>query len=294
MILNNSKIKTALVTSILLLTSVSFVSLGNVIKKISWFEINYPPAYFVKGDMKSKGFSQQAMKFYIANLPEYTHNIEFVNMKRIQKTLLNPSKIYCSAMLGIEKEEFDNALYTETNAMVPAVGLVIRNKDRTKFTNQAGETSLTELLKDTSLLPGLLASMNLGKNLTPIVNQYKKSGGVLMERATLDQVSFYQMLILNRVDYIFDYAFSYFEIAKNLTKTDQEQLLFVHIVENDKLQASRAVCNNVEGSQVVIDKINMMTDTMQFKELISEEVTRFIPENLRENTKYQNMELIGK
>jgi uncharacterized protein (TIGR02285 family) len=88
-------------------------------RAITWFEVDYPPAYFLRGEMKGKGFCQIGLNNFIEGMPSYTHKKITVNINRMLKMIKDKNKIYCAPQLGVHINQFPGTIYSNIALVVP-------------------------------------------------------------------------------------------------------------------------------------------------------------------------------
>ena len=102
------------------------------------------------------------------------------------------------------------------------------------------------------------------------------------------------MLLRGRIDYLIDLPFSFQMAKQKLPEKDRELFLFIPIEEEQKFRTGYAICNDIAESRTVIQRINEIILTNEFKEKVTKRLIDFLPKTLRQEYYRINLDLIGQ
>lgn len=250
--------------------------------KITWLEIDYPPAYIFDGPNSGEGFGQVGLNYFVKNMPSYEHKKMTVNISRLLLMMKDKSKIYCAPQLGVYVNQFKDTIYSKAALVVPPAGIAILKKDISKFKKLGESVSFEKLLKDRSLNLGVLGGGQFGDRIDRLIAKNKNESNIHYRYASTNQLNHYKMLLSDRIDYIVDYPFSYSEVLNQLSDEKREKLKFLSVEEEMQPKKAYAVCNDSLASEAVLAKINSIVRMKGYKDAVSESLFRFIPSSLHD------------
>ncbi len=263
-------------------------------EKITWLTTNYPPAYILSGEQKGMGFCDLGGELFRQRLSAYQHDILDVSTSRMREFLKQPNEVYCSPGRAVFPPQYPDMVFSQKVAVVPPSGIVIRKADYETFMNAPNQgTSLETLFQTPTLIAGIIKDAQFGEHIMPLIAAYQGKPNLYI-RTSANQKEYYQMLLAHRVDYVLDYAFSFFQLHQQLTSEEQAQLMFLPLREEPEPVPAYAMCNKTAASQAVIEQINAILLTEAYKTAVAQRLVEFLPENLRDEYRALNVEMIGK
>lgn len=228
-------------------------------EKISWLVWELAPEFIAKGELQGQGYADKFLQTFIKNLPEYEHEIVWLNTRRWFRESGKPNR--CTPHIW-KQFKFHEQFYSKAYTLTPPHGILIHERNRHKFTIQNDSVSIQELLKDDSL------------TLTVPIFRYKKEGSrypVLypyfepyIDKKNLQEVISNTneispvFLDKNRSDYLIAYPTTATAYSRINKKTNQ--YLFYPIKEDPFYKTIHVACFNNALGQTVIHKINKMID----------------------------------
>ncbi len=245
---------------------------------LHWLEPDYPPAFFVRKGVSHQGFAQKAKQNFIVSLANYQHVTLTVNNNRLKKYLTDKRGIYCIAQAGISRNEIPFVQYSNVANIVPAAGIVVRDEDKDLFIETYG-TSFANMIKDTRLKIGNVSEGFYGASINQLLQSYRQRDHVITRHSSTNSSAFYKMLGHKRLDYFLDYAFSY---QFNKAQAQQYSLSFLALREQSVAKKAYAVCNDSPFSKSIIERINKVMSSDQYRRQQLQGVLEYTPDSLKD------------
>jgi len=262
-------------------------------QEITWFEVDFPPAYIVKGEDSGNGFAQVGMDMLINEMPEYSHYKVGVNINRLLSAMDDVDMVQCAPQLAVGINQFPNKAYSKVALVVPPAGIVIRKRDIDKY--RVNENiSFKKIIETNSLKLGTISNGQFGVAIDPLLKKHKDEKHLFFREDSTNQLGNYEMLVLNRLDYVVDYPFSFREAMSNFDVKEQEKLLFLPVMEENKPKTLRSICGNNKASQRFVKKINSVLQKKSYQDAVIKSLLQFIPKGLHQAYTEVNQNLIGK
>ncbi len=140
---------------------------------ITWMiSSSFPPFYIDDGKYKGKGISDELIKLYQKELPEYNHQTVEMNLSRYFERAKRGEKVCYALLLKNPDRETFLHFSIPVAPMYPHV-IVIRNENLKYFQN-TDSVSLETLFSNRNLRTVLEKERSYGPNLDPII---RKAGG---------------------------------------------------------------------------------------------------------------------
>ncbi|MBF0362053.1 MAG: hypothetical protein HQK49_13640 [Oligoflexia bacterium] len=267
--------------------------------KIKWVIMDFPPAYFISGPLKGKGFAQVALEIFVKNLPEYEH--EFVELSGVAANALllkhsDKNILLAAPMHGmtVQKAKADgyNIILSNPTLYVPPIGIAVRKEDLNKFSN-GDPVSLEKLLQNNKLSLGVpnYKSGGISKEVTDLIEKYKDKVTVNNDNTAKPSVLIKQLLN-KRFDYAINWAFAIHNAIVELQVKDQVVFIPITEVPFDS-GPSHALFSNTANAKVLVEKINKIIITDEYKKAVIASLTQFIPDNIIKQYSDLNNEKLG-
>lgn len=272
-----------------ILTTSAFSYAGEV---MTWYIISYEPIHITEGENKGKGFSDIQLQMFIEKMPEYRHEICIANMPRIRKELQKSDKLAGTPSQAGPPDRLGNSvLVSDPIIFAPPIGLVIRKEDLNSFKGGADISLEKDLLGNKNLSVGIIqgAAEHVHPLAPGLIEKYKTN---VQNVSDPDQEKFFKMLLLGRFDYFFTYPFTYQVIANRLNI--QGKLLFLSFNEVKEYTKAYAFFTNTRESEIVLEKVNRIIKTKEYKEKAVRTMLKYLPETIRAETAKRNGLEYGK
>ena len=176
-------------------------------QKIVWDSVEFPPSLITKGDLKDKGYSDQARTLIMKNATNFEHKVQYVNSARVinnLKTKLN----HCFAGLN-KNEKREEFVHFSNPFMYSLPNEIVILKERLnsfkQFIDEDGLLNLDDLLKNKDFLLAYTKDRSYSKNIDKIINNYEGNYNLVYRPASDLTSGFLKMLEAKRADYIIEY-----------------------------------------------------------------------------------------
>lgn len=186
-------------------------------------------------------------------------------------------KVYCIAQASISLNEIPDLQYSKVANLVPAVGIVIRARDRSQFT-QSASVSFNQLIENKALKLGHVAEGFYSQSINKILEKHRAQAHVITRESSTSSEVLYRLLLKERLDYFLDFAFSY---QFHLTGAKHSMLQFIPIEGQALAKKVYAFCNNTQYSKYIINVINQVIATKKYQQSQTQELVKYLPENLK-------------
>lgn len=139
---------------------------------IHWLVWELSPEFIRNGPYAGRGYADRYLKFFIDNLPEYRHEVEWTNIKRWPREALKPGR--CSPFIWGHFFR-DRLVYSHPYTLTTPHVVVTHKRHRKRLGPEGTVLSLAELLKQKDLT-FLTLQLYAGKNQTqpryPLLHAY--------------------------------------------------------------------------------------------------------------------------
>lgn len=201
-------------------------------KTIVWNRAYFPPVTIPSGPNAERGFFDNVMNFIIKNMPEYTHEQQTANFKRIMNEMKKEGNSCCPSLYkNAAREQF-------ISFSIPAVvvlpnGLITTEKNRDKlkpYLNKNGKISLTRLMDDSSLTLGVSSGRIYSGGIDAVLKQHQSDQNIYTRSGADVFKGLLAMLFLGRIDYTIGYPTEAQYFSQE--KTEYRSYIFYPIEES--------------------------------------------------------------
>ncbi|MEX0299589.1 MAG: hypothetical protein AB3N28_11015 [Kordiimonas sp.] len=235
-----------------------------------WFVWNLPPEFIPDGKWKGQGYADKFLAFFIKNLPEYNHKIEFVNVARWSREALEPNR--CTAHLwgGFFP---DQLILSEPYTVTPPQVGIFPAKVQEQFGPPNTRISLKHLLKDTYLMIAII-SLDLDEGalqsrypiLHPLLAPYVNTPKIIEQNSNLNVPSL-KLLDYGRADYLIGYP-STITAQKRVFGFERDYVAY-YFEEHHFYKKIYAACSKTSAGQKVINRVNSLLTEDTHREFLS-------------------------
>lgn len=252
-------------------------------REITWFRADFPPVTIPFGEQVNTGFFDKTMKILIEQLPDYTHNFQVANFKRIMMEIESNRNVCCPSLYKTkERERF--VTFSVPAMIVLPNGIISSEQNRKKFTphlDAEGKISLSSLLADNSVTIGISNGRKYSGGIDEILQEFQNSGSILVQSGNDVFRGLMKMMHLGRIDGLIGYPVE----AGFFTRKDKELNDFVYypIKESSVLYTVGYIgCPDTDWGKTVIERVNKIVLEHRDKEFINfygewlDEATRIV------------------
>ncbi len=175
---------------------------------IYWLIWHLTPEFIETGDLAGQGYTDKFLKFFIANLPEYDHRIQWINVRRWSSEALKPNR--CSPHIWGYFYPDKLALSKPFTFTAPQM-VIFHERHKVRLGPTDTVLSLQKLLKQddlTLVLPTLFSDAAKTQVRFPVLNKYLEpyvGKANLMQLGGLTNEANLRLLTLDRADYTLGY-----------------------------------------------------------------------------------------
>ncbi|BHH82479.1 TIGR02285 family protein [Desulforhopalus sp. 52FAK] len=249
--------------------------------QITWYRADFPPVSIPNEPHMDQGFFDKTMHFLIHHLPEYSHNFEIANFKRIMLELKQNKNVCCPSLYKTkEREQFVS--FSEPAMVVLPNGLITSEKNREKLAphiDADGNISLLSLLQDENIKLGISNGRVYSGGIDQILSQFSGKKNLLVRSGNDVFRGLINMLNMGRIDCLVGYPVEagYF-VRENNAHND---FTYYPIQESSVTYTVGHIgCPNNDWGRNIIQQIDVQIKQHRDKEFIG-----FYGEWLDETTK---------
>jgi len=254
---------------------------------INWYRADFPPVSIPRGSHANEGFFDKTMSFLIERLPEYEHQFQIANFKRIMLELENNNNVCCPSLYKTKDRERFVTFSTPAMIVLPN-GIITSKKNSSKFAphlDANGSISLNSLLRDTKITLGISTGRAYSGGIDQILKQFDGKKNLLVRSGDDVFHGLMNMMYMGRIDCLLGYPVEagYF-VRENNRVND---FIYYPIKESSVTYTVGHIgCPNNEWGRSVINRIDKIVKQHRNKEFIN-----FYGEWLNSATKeiHQNM-----
>ena len=222
---------------------------------ITWMEASFPPYLIHEGPYKGQGYGDIVTNILIAGLDQYEHKRIQANISR-HYDLFKKGENVCTVGLykNPEREKF---LYFSIPSFFTLPNVIVINKNKYDDFGGTNMVSLSEILKNRTLVIGQAKNRSYGPIIDSIFKKYGTADNVFVYEGKTLSLSFFEMLKRDRLDGIIGLPEEVLYQAENLGIRDQ--IMTLSIAENQQsLDAwlSYVACSKTPWGKKVIEDVN--------------------------------------
>lgn len=254
---------------------------------IQWYRADFPPVTIPKGDHADEGFFDKTMTFLIERLPEYEHQFNIANFKRIMMELKKNNHLCCPSLYKTPEREPFVAFSVPAMIVLPN-GIITTKHNLNRFTphlDAEGKISLESLLKDPNITLGISSGRLYSGGIDQILHQFDGQDNLLVRSGEDVFEGLMNMMYMGRVDCLLGYPVEAMYFMKESSK--EIDFTYFPIKESSlPITVGYIGCPNNKWGKNIISKIDKIVKKHREKEFIN-----YYGEWLDETTRelYQNM-----
>lgn len=176
-------------------------------KIITWYRADFPPISIPRGSHANEGFFDKIMSFLIERLPEYEHQFQIANFKRIMLELENNNNVCCPSLYKTKDRERFVSFSAPAMIVLPN-GIITSKKNSSKFAphlDANGSISLYSLLRDTKITLGISNGRTYSGGIDQIVQQFDGKNNLLVRSGDDVFQGLMNMMYMGRIDCLLGY-----------------------------------------------------------------------------------------
>lgn len=253
---------------------------------ITWADVNFPPAYFVDGPRKNKGFIQKARQYYIDQMPEYDHNFVTMSSNRILRTMKTTDG-FCYSSHIKTSERMEVMHFSRETVWVQAFRLIFLEKNKNLFLNYINdekEVSINSIILDQNLTAGFLSKRSYTPKIDEAIGNLRIQGNY---EEFHNQSLIHPMLSAGRIDWTIGYPYemTYYFSELNLPG----KFLSYGIDGIQGVIAGHISCSKTPLGAEIIQKVNRIRGAagnppqyvLHYKDWVNDETYTEFFENVR-------------
>lgn len=220
---------------------------------IVWNSVEFPPSLITQGELKDKGYSDNARVVVAKTLKQYNHELIYANSARIINNLKQKEN-NCFAGLNKNPDRENFILFSEPFMYSLPNELIIKKENLhkfQKFMNKDGVVDLELLLKDKTMKLLYTKERAYSKFIDKLLRKYENQENIIYRPASDLTKGFLKMLDLNRADYIIEYPV----MVKYNSKSDNEYASLA-IKNANKIFPVYIGCSKTKVGEDVIRSMN--------------------------------------
>ncbi|MBC05867.1 MAG: hypothetical protein CMO10_06185 [Thalassospira sp.] len=216
-----------------------------------------PPAIEIK-DGKLSGFGMTSIEHLINRLPNYSIRLEvkprgraFASMRRAGVT---QNQTICIPGLLETDHRTQEFVFSDTILSMLPISVIVsakRASDFSPFIDDAGEVSLTELLKEQAFSPAIEAGRSYGRQIDKAI---RTNGFGAHIQKTRQHADFAKMLELGRIDWFLAYPIEAGYLFGN--NVHDHDFTSLPIAEVPDILHAKVACSDTKAGRDIIGKIN--------------------------------------
>lgn len=263
--------------------SILLVSTSLFSQNIVWNSVDFPPSLIIKGELKDKGFSDQARTLISQKVTKFTHDIEYVNSARAINNLKTKVN-YCFSGLNKNEKREKFVYFSEPFIYSLPNEIVIKKENIRKFyqfIDKDGNIDFERLLEDTTLQLAYTKERSYSKYIDKVITKNVDNSNLVYRPASDLTKGFLKMLEANRADYIIEYPVM---VSYNSNK----EFLSIPIKGSNTTFPVYVGCSKTTVGKNIINEINKVIENNQ------EELSSYYAQYLDDSTQKRYLNDIQK
>jgi len=175
----------------------------------TWCQFDLPPLYIIDGPDANKGSVDTQAQFLMRHMPEYQHQTQVSNIRRVGEQMRNHEHVVCAGMQkNAERETYMVFSLPFVGALPPMLVMPRSKLERMRpYLNAAGEVRLPALVEGSPMVLGLAFGRSYGRDIDATMLTFKDRPNVMVRPSGQDLTEgLIKMMSLNRIDYTIAYA----------------------------------------------------------------------------------------
>ena len=236
---------------------------------ITWYRADFPPVTIPSGTHANEGFFDKTMYFLIERLPEYEHNFQTANFKRIVVELKNNNNACCPSLYKTKERQGFVSFSLPAMVVLPN-GIMTSTKSHNKLAPHItadGRISLLSLLRDDTITLGISSGRLYSGGIDQILKQFDGQKNLLVRSGNDVFRGLLHMMNLGRIDCVIGYPVEAgFFVRENNQIND---FIYYPIQEsNEPFTVGHIGCPNNDWGRKVIGRIDEIVKKHRDKEFI--------------------------
>lgn len=240
------------------------------VTQITWAKNHAPPFFISTGPNAGRGFADGVQAMLEQALPRVEHKTVYMPLPRLNDMWQKQAN-YCFASMIFEPLPADtHYVLSQPNMTYLPHGVIARRN----FPPADGTAtvSLEELLKNRDLVLGSIRNRTYGATIDALMAEHQHAPQEVLngDRGGLQRLL--EMLILERIDYLIDYAFVYEYYRQQPEFEHRLQLLPVEETRGESVLGAIGCTNNMWGKTAIAEinrALNMLLPMPAYREFIA-------------------------
>lgn len=255
--------------------SIVLVTTSLFSQNIVWNTVEFPPSLITKGELKDKGYSDQARILISKKVTNFTHEVKYVNSARAINNLKTKNN-YCFSGLN-KNDKREKFVYFSKPFMYSLPNEIVIKKENIgkfqQFIGKDGNLDFERLIKNNKLLLAYTKERSYSKYIDNIINKNEGNKNLLYRPASDLTKGFLMMLEANRADYIIEYPVM---VSYNSNK----EFLSIPLKGSNSSFPVYIGCSKTTQGQNIINEINKVIENNQ--ENLASYYAQYLDDSTRE------------
>lgn len=220
--------------------------------EVTWLKTDWPPHQITSGAHQEQGTFDLLLKQVIAQLPEMTHQIQAVNLARLEQAFHQRNKSVCTFGSIYTEERAKSRLYSKAVAVLPGLAVHFRVSAKAiqhPALQKDGTVDILQLAEDDKLT----GAYQPNRFYPPSMMAATRYAGLIPHDFT-SQLNAAALLASKRVDYVVEYP----ERMAFYLKKKQQTVGIQSVMVSDAApyMVSHITCNKTVEAPQIIKQIN--------------------------------------
>jgi uncharacterized protein (TIGR02285 family) len=244
-------------------------------ERLVWLKFDYPPLYIAQGDYTGQGILDVILDRIITALPEYRHEIRFVNLSRAMSELERGKNLCTAALFHSPQRERIGLFSQNPTTFLSSLKLVVRKGEEERFsTGSKNPPPLSDLLTDSGLHLGVSANMSYGESVDSAIKEVHNPEDVFVRGGKDIGKGLLEMVLKKRIDFTIGYPWS---VTTILNQAQLKRLSFLPFAEAEKRPMHFVFCVKNDWGAAMIRRIDAVLSTEEAIIWRREAIERWIP-----------------
>ncbi|WP_127022003.1 hypothetical protein [Rheinheimera mangrovi] len=220
--------------------------------EVTWLKTDWPPHQITSGAHAEQGTFDLLLKQLIAQLPHITHQVQVVNLPRLEQAFRQNSKSVCGFGSVFTEERAKNRWYSKAVAVLPGLAAHFRLSAEIKShpaVQANGTVDVHQLVQDTQLT----GAYQPNRFYPPSVMAATRYANLIPHDFT-SEINAAALLLSKRVDYVIEYPERMVFYLKQ--KKQSSGIESVIVADASPYVVSYITCNKSEQGQQIIKHID--------------------------------------
>lgn len=223
---------------------------------VRWYNEHYPPTFISKGPYSGKGFGDKTLAFFLAQLPQFQHQVLHANVHRAIVEMRENDGVCVAGLFQTPQRDVFMTFSKTVFRTLPNRLIILKDNFELfrPYVDKSGELDLVSLLKQSNMTAGVIVNRVYSKRINKLLADHLGDG----PRIVSPHPRYGSLLRRGRIHYTFGFSYEADYQFKELGIADA--YISISIAGEPKIVTSGIACSDSEVGRAVIAAVDAIID----------------------------------